>query len=334
MRELLLYLFLFFALILNAQITPVEYPNLVVNGDFEEYNFCPISVSEIQNDVCVGWRCPLASTSDYFHVCNNEIWGIVGVPFNSLGYQIPKSGDAYAGFIGWNYRLLANEIPEIWMEYLEGALVEELKQNEIYTVEFYYSVADSSFYYLKNIGVSFSNISQYYNSYSGNFFHPDLINKSGFLKDTSNWNLFKGLYLAKGGEKHFIIGNYESNIYSPDTIHTGVLSNQPMCGYIYIDDVSVKKTGIILDLPNYFSPNGDEKNDFVDFSLHSNGIISNIQVFNRWGRKVYEGNNENSIWDGKHNGNDCPEGVYYYIITIKVNNEELFKANSSLMLLR
>ena len=82
MRELLLYLFLFFALILNAQITPVEYPNLVVNGDFEEYNFCPNGPSEIQLNVCVGWKSPLASTSDYFHVCNNEIWGIVGVPFN------------------------------------------------------------------------------------------------------------------------------------------------------------------------------------------------------------------------------------------------------------
>lgn len=334
MRELLLFILLFFALILNAQITPVEHPNLVVNGDFEEYNFCPNGLSEIQINACVGWKSPLASTPDYFHLCNNDIWGIVGIPSNFVGNQYAKSGDAYSGFVGWNYSYQLNNIPEIWMEYLEGTLIEELKQNEIYTVEFYYSVADSSFYFVKNVGISFSTISQYYNAYSGNFFYPDIINKSGFFIDTSNWNLFKGLYLAKGGEKYFIIGNFENNVNSPDTIHTGIISSLPKQGYIYIDDVSVKNTGIVVDLPNYFSPNGDGKNDVIDFSLHSNGIISNIQVFNRWGRKVYEGNNENSIWDGTYNGNDCPEGVYYYIITIHVGKEELFKANSSLMLLR
>lgn len=77
-----------------------------------------------------------------------------------------------------------------------------------------------------------------------------------------------------------------------------------------------------LTIPNVFSPNGDNTNDYF--------LIENIHqypdnyfvVFNRWGKKVYErvGYTETEPWDGSFMGSSrvCPTGVYYYIL--KVDN--------------
>ncbi|MCB0400920.1 MAG: gliding motility-associated C-terminal domain-containing protein [Flavobacteriales bacterium] len=69
--------------------------------------------------------------------------------------------------------------------------------------------------------------------------------------------------------------------------------------------------------PNVFTPNGDGFNDH--FYFPNEGINElNCQIFNRWGTKVYEWDNINGFWDGKTAaGNDCPDGVYYYIVNYK-----------------
>ncbi len=69
----------------------------------------------------------------------------------------------------------------------------------------------------------------------------------------------------------------------------------------------------IVYVPNAFTSNGDGLNDdfkwvpvFVkDFS---------IQIYNRWGQRVFETNNKNEPWDGKLNGQPCPEDVYFYTL--------------------
>lgn len=66
---------------------------------------------------------------------------------------------------------------------------------------------------------------------------------------------------------------------------------------------------------NVFTPNGDGKNDV--FLLNPNGYkyISqfHLEVFNRWGKKVYTTDDYYSQWDGKINGNTAEEGVYYWM---------------------
>lgn len=81
-----------------------------------------------------------------------------------------------------------------------------------------------------------------------------------------------------------------------------------------------------LSLPNAFSPNNDGQNDFFFPVRDDQGQpifrdISDfkIEVFNRWGRKVYSeedaGRFVNEGWDGTDmtTGQPCSEGVYYYI---------------------
>lgn len=71
-------------------------------------------------------------------------------------------------------------------------------------------------------------------------------------------------------------------------------------------------------LPNVFTPNGDNYNDlFVPFPYSFVESID-MKIYNRWGNIVYKTKNPDVLWDGKDQftGNDCAEGVYYYICDV------------------
>ena len=48
-----------------------------------------------------------------------------------------------------------------------------------------------------------------------------------------------------------------------------------------------------------------------------------VEIFNRWGNKVYENSNYQNNWDGTSNtnfvlyGEKISDGTYYYVITIE-----------------
>ena len=73
-------------------------------------------------------------------------------------------------------------------------------------------------------------------------------------------------------------------------------------------------------LPNIFTPNNDEKNDTFRPDPRSRFIKSiKFTVFNRWGEKVFEGDQDPNInWRGVNNaGNDVSEGTYYYLAEVE-----------------
>lgn len=64
------------------------------------------------------------------------------------------------------------------------------------------------------------------------------------------------------------------------------------------------------NLQNVFTPNNDGINDeFIPFGLQGVEYFYLI-IYDRWGNLVFEGKNQ--AWDGKINGRQAPEGVYYY----------------------
>ncbi|MGV3509875.1 MAG: Ig-like domain-containing protein [Sphingobacteriaceae bacterium] len=75
-----------------------------------------------------------------------------------------------------------------------------------------------------------------------------------------------------------------------------------------------------LYIPEGFSPNGDGINDLFIVS-NSQGRIVNLDVYNRWGNRVYKSSAYENNWDGRCTegvfiGQDLPVGTYYYIIVI------------------
>lgn len=71
-------------------------------------------------------------------------------------------------------------------------------------------------------------------------------------------------------------------------------------------------------VPNVFTPNGDERNDLlIPFPYRFIDRV-NVTILNRWGQTVYKTENLNINWNGKvdNAGEECPEGVYFYIIEV------------------
>lgn len=62
------------------------------------------------------------------------------------------------------------------------------------------------------------------------------------------------------------------------------------------------------------SPNGDSMNEVFDLS---GLMVSELQIFNRYGIKVYERRNYTNEWGGQSDtGESLPTGTYYYVILL------------------
>lgn len=71
-------------------------------------------------------------------------------------------------------------------------------------------------------------------------------------------------------------------------------------------------------VPNVFTPNGDGKNDFFMITA-TNGSKLKLEVFNRWGYKIFSRTGtENIVWDGYNpQGTLVSPGTYFYTITVE-----------------
>jgi len=70
-------------------------------------------------------------------------------------------------------------------------------------------------------------------------------------------------------------------------------------------------------IPNVFSPNGDNYNDVFEVAGLDVQLFS-MEVYNRWGQKMYETKDPGRGWRGSvDNANDLPvpDGTYFYIIS-------------------
>jgi len=91
---------------------------------------------------------------------------------------------------------------------------------------------------------------------------------------------------------------------------------------------------IAISANNVFTPNQDGLNDY--FEVRTNGItLLNTKIYDRTGKLIHEIENVGGKWDGKTpEGNDAPEGVYFYDIAAKAFNGSDHTRQGSVMLLR
>jgi len=75
-----------------------------------------------------------------------------------------------------------------------------------------------------------------------------------------------------------------------------------------------------IDVPNTFTPNGDGKNDKFLIKYTENYRNVEIDIFDRWGAKLYHNANytDDTAWDGTSGGGKLPVATYYYIIKFKL----------------
>ncbi|MCO5269215.1 MAG: gliding motility-associated C-terminal domain-containing protein [Brumimicrobium sp.] len=91
-----------------------------------------------------------------------------------------------------------------------------------------------------------------------------------------------------------------------------------------------------FDVPNVFTPNGDNDNDFFKLIYAENIKSLNIFIVNRWNNTVFESDEVQFAWNGKVNnvGADCSEGVYFYVIKVTSFSGNEIERNGYIHLVR
>ena len=101
--------------------------------------------------------------------------------------------------------------------------------------------------------------------------------------------------------------------------------------------VDTIKTKTLIDqifVPNAFNPNSSI---IANRTLRVYGyVIKNMQmmIFNQWGEKVFESNDQSKGWDGNYKGKPAPSGVYIYLLKLTSFNGNSNEMKGSINLIR
>jgi gliding motility-associated-like protein len=83
-----------------------------------------------------------------------------------------------------------------------------------------------------------------------------------------------------------------------------------------IDSVRVKLKACDCEMiiPNSFTPNEDNRNDYFFPIIQCEYSFYSLTITDKWDNVVFFTNNVNAKWDGRFKGNLCPEETYIYRI--------------------
>lgn len=123
---------------------------------------------------------------------------------------------------------------------------------------------------------------------------------------------------------------------SPSVTTVYQIQVQNSAGCTSTDNVTVTvNTDYSIFTPNAFTPNNDGNNDvFTIYGQLNTLAYLDIQIFNRWGEKVFSSNDHHFSWDGKYKGALQNPGVYVWLlklIFIDGHREELRKGTVTLI---
>ncbi len=102
---------------------------------------------------------------------------------------------------------------------------------------------------------------------------------------------------------------------STETRYSVTISSDEGC--ILEDDILVK----VLEMPfvpNTFTPNGDGINDLWNIEYLDSYPAVSVNIYNRFGIKVFGSIGYLKPWDANLNGQMLPVGTYYYVIDAKI----------------
>lgn len=138
------------------------------------------------------------------------------------------------------------------------------------------------------------------------------------------WDFNDGAQSLEQNPSHYFneVGEYNVRL---------VISNIAGCLDEYVQQVIVNP----FYIPNAFTPNEDGINDyFFDAGYVLDVQSYNMSIFNRWGQRVYLGDDYTKFWNGyTESGVKAPEGVYVYSIKVvtKGGKEHTFTGTVTLL---
>lgn len=119
------------------------------------------------------------------------------------------------------------------------------------------------------------------------------------------------------------LGVYEFSLDGTNYQSSAIFNNLNEGEYtVFVRDTKgcgeVSKTFYILDYPKFFTPNGDGTNDFWRIKNLNKRNLQNstIDIFDRYGKLVFQINPRNQVWDGNFNGYALPSSDYWFVIQL------------------
>ncbi len=166
-----------------------------------------------------------------------------------------------------------------------------------------------------NVRILESQLESFSYSISGAFTDNQSVTISAIPSGNYNYQLDNGVLQ---------VSNIFENV-SPG-IHTISVIESNTCGYFLSEEI------LIINYPNYFTPNNDGINDF--WYISEMNIFENwkISIFDRFGKLITQLNPSNIAWNGTFNSNELPSTDYWFLIEYQENGiSRTFRSHFSLI---
>jgi gliding motility-associated-like protein len=145
---------------------------------------------------------------------------------------------------------------------------------------------------------------------------------------------------ANADNRHFFI-NWIQNNGLNNAITPNLDSNSISIAIRKKDSLTaIFDTLLVVDrnvfIPNIFSPNGDNKNEYFGINSTQSVFIKDakVSVYDRYGTKVYDGPAKNTGWNGKFQNQDMSMDTYYFIMRVIYTDNSFKEFKGDLMLVR
>lgn len=143
------------------------------------------------------------------------------------------------------------------------------------------------------------------------------------------WSPEKPFRIISGAEGQTVKG-----VFIEPTLVTLTVYNQFGCYDTATTTVQTKPCCEVFT-PSAFTPNGDGTNDYFNPQLKPGQIVLNLQVFDRYGKMVYNNTNIKKGWDGKYeSGEEASTDTYMYFIKYTCADGKLYEKKEAVSLIR
>ncbi|HMK02585.1 MAG TPA: gliding motility-associated C-terminal domain-containing protein [Ferruginibacter sp.] len=108
----------------------------------------------------------------------------------------------------------------------------------------------------------------------------------------------------------------------------------PNCDVVGVSMVNVKTCQQFVFMPNAFTPNGDGLNDVLKATLNRTPKFYQLNIFSRYGQKIFESRNPLIGWDGRYKGKHQNTGGYVWQITYQFTGGQVLVESGECLLIR
>ena len=250
--------------------------NLAPNGSFETYTLCPSTVGQLPSEFsnAANWWGVLI-TPDYYNTCATNT--VAGVPSNWNGYQLPSSGNAYAGMYSYTDLMFPSSIRESVTAQLTSPMV--IGQKYYVKIMLNASLVPSSGInsFTNKMGLLFST-----NQFSAGI-NPHPINNfahvysTNVISDSLNWIKIFSPFVADSNYNYVSVGNFfldaNTTIQTASTSTAGVNS-----AYFFFDDICISTDSSFCYDWNYTTDIAKLKKQEILFKVYPNPSTTKINI--------------------------------------------------------